>query len=108
MSAHSPTPWKASPYELTEIVDNDDNTITACYGSETSVSEDEADAAHIVKCVNAHDDLVERYNALLAVCEEGVDVLQAYGLFDYGLGNDEDEERITAMRAAIANAEATT
>ena len=47
MSKHTPTPWK---HELDNRISSDGMIFVKCF--------DDNDAAHIVKCVNAHDELV--------------------------------------------------
>ncbi len=56
---HTPTPWKVG-YLGREIVSSVDTSVGKAYWKQ--------DAAHIVKCVNMHDELVE---ALKRVAESG-------------------------------------
>lgn len=61
-TTHTPTPWNVDEYK--SIVDSEGNTISAngfamvmSYGEEQKKAQ--ANAAHIVKCVNMHDELVK-------------------------------------------------
>lgn len=69
MIKHTPTPWKISEFCKTDICANDEQgTYIAVVGGEIINPQDEANAAHIVKCVNLHDELrgklFEAYAAL--------------------------------------------
>lgn len=59
-AAHSPTPWVANGVKIT--VANDptifERLITEVCG-ECAGTQDRANAAHIVRCVNAHEELLE-------------------------------------------------
>jgi hypothetical protein len=61
-ATHTPTPWFAQG-KLIVGATPDDGQIGAAYDLE--------DAAHIVLCVNAHDDLVAALRAMLIVYEHG-------------------------------------
>ena len=60
---HTPTPWVARDEY---IYDKDRNEIATTTTSGFHYSTDEANAAHIVKCVNMHDELVEALRLLLS------------------------------------------
>lgn len=88
MSAHTPTPWRVdgadivSPSECAVVA-----TVQWC--GEGRDGESEANAAHIVRCVNAHDELV-------AACQLA---------FKRGEGNNDEEhdhELYAALKAALA------
>jgi phosphohistidine swiveling domain-containing protein len=68
--SHTPTPWKIASDTGPCVISNGEREIGECYeDGETQVAEDEANAAHIVKCVNAHGELVaalERIRGLIA------------------------------------------
>ena len=57
---HTPTPWVLGPNGL-DIRDgkHEDKIVTVDYVDHIASEQQEANAAHIVKCVNAHDGLVE-------------------------------------------------
>lgn len=83
MSKHTPGPWKTEYVdETTFILDQYDDVILA-------LDRNHANAAHIVKCVNMHEELLEACK-LAIYC---VDNPEAF------------EDWNTKMRAAIAKAE---
>lgn len=53
---HTPTPWV---HKDGEVYEENDFKIFDAYNSDFLYEEDKANAAHIVKCVNMHDELVE-------------------------------------------------
>lgn len=60
-ATHTPTPWTIKPnqkYLIVAGVPNMDKGRVASCASYDHSSEAEANAAHIVRCVNAHDELV--------------------------------------------------
>jgi hypothetical protein len=72
---HTPTPWKVNENNygmgMIEAVINDRKQLVArCYKvrpasvGETA-KEIEANAGHIVKCVNLHDELIQRFESLV-------------------------------------------
>lgn len=92
MSAHTPTPWEVeAPNSKTEEFEEWRHTNkysvrgpcpqgSPCISFQicqlSSVNSNEAeDAAHIVKCVNAHDDLVKALKASVAILEK-IDTLR--------------------------------
>lgn len=89
---HTPTPW-----ELDDDGDGDYKIIseeghliaveTGYYPIAPSIE----DAAHIVKCVNMHDELVEVIERLLPIAEDGE--------FQYGHSPEESEDIIFAREA---------
>jgi hypothetical protein len=54
--AHSPTPWSVGKYVPELVRDAKDNGVASC--ARLGDGNEEANAAHIVRCVNAHDALV--------------------------------------------------
>lgn len=60
---HTPTPWRISEVfgrgHKNHIAGADDYQVSDCESYKKSLIEQEANAAFIVKCVNAHDELVE-------------------------------------------------
>lgn len=61
--SHTPTPW-VHDRQSDCILDNGGNVIVSPYESEHNIDNDTANAAFIVKAVNAHDDLVAALKAL--------------------------------------------
>lgn len=59
---HTPTPWV---HKDGEVYEENDFKIFDAYNSDFLYEEDKANAAHIVKCVNMHDELVEALRDLL-------------------------------------------
>ena len=60
-TAHTPTPWNLNEVY---IIDSEGYSIaTTMFGDKASIEEDLANAAHIVKCVNLHDELVAALKA---------------------------------------------
>jgi hypothetical protein len=56
---HSPTPWRIATETGPCVITNGTREIAECYeDGEVQTTEDEANAAHIVKAVNLHDELV--------------------------------------------------
>lgn len=67
---HTPTPWHAAGVTVYAPAGHTARATvadTTCCGSMTR-AEDEANAAHIVRCVNAHDELVAALR-VIAGCE---------------------------------------
>lgn len=68
---HTPTPWASDDYVIYSLngehIAHTDNTMR-------SPDEDDANAAHIVKCVNMHDELVEVLNL---ACQDLADWIEA-------------------------------
>jgi hypothetical protein len=62
---HTPTPWELSDVELLRIQDSGtgDEVATTRFATEKHAVERHANAAHIVRCVNAHDALVAFHDA---------------------------------------------
>lgn len=66
---HTPTPWKVYQFGGVQVGQEDTGeAICSMWGDK---HEGEANAAHIVKCVNMHDELVE-------VLKEAGDVIESY------------------------------
>lgn len=58
---HAPTPWMVKEGDETVITDADGNLILDTAYSDFHLEyDDKPNAAHIVKCVNMHEELVER------------------------------------------------
>lgn len=109
--SHTPTPWLYTPHAATigGVIWHQFGmapVLIASIYSDTNKSgigagETEANAAHIVRCVNAHDKLVA---ALRDLCERD----WAYIGGDADTGNpDSLYSRVKRARAALAEAEAT-
>ena len=63
---HTPTPWAVDH----DAISAQGQHIAGCIGLDgDDYATQKANAAHIVRCVNAHDDLV---SALQMVCDSGV------------------------------------
>lgn len=103
---HTPTPWVydrmgKNTVSTTNISGESGRFVCATGGHSDNrlpdhgLSENEANAAHIVKCVNAHDKLVEALR----------DVLTAYD--SWGGYNDDgfDDDLISRARAALEGIE---
>jgi hypothetical protein len=59
---HTPTPWCTEQNEYSTIIVKDGVSIGSMFDREVCGNKElpnEANAAHIVKCVNMHDELVE-------------------------------------------------
>jgi hypothetical protein len=57
---HTPTPWKAEGWKNTVVNGADGSTIVAAPGTSTgTLIEMQANAAHIVQCVNERAELLE-------------------------------------------------
>ncbi len=73
MSKHTPTPWEATHHICgIQIRGNDEGCIVAemiehIYDERKEPEEMEANAKHIVKCVNSHNDLVGLLDEILDV-----------------------------------------
>lgn len=68
----SPRPWSIMQTNATwvEIVcDADNHDIFRVDGLDTLFTQDAANAAHIVRCVNLHDELVTRLEAMCDLAE---------------------------------------
>jgi hypothetical protein len=97
-ASHTPTPsavWKLGPDSDAEerhiiVTDNGSKEITV-------IVHNKADADHLVRCVNVHDELVGTLEYLL---EQTVEMDLNYGI---GLSEDEDDARTRAL-VAIAKA----
>lgn len=74
---HTPTPWKVYQFGGVQIGQEDTGeAICSMWGDK---SEGDANAAHIVKCVNMHDGLVEALRRLKQECEaDGLDRKAGY------------------------------
>ena len=75
MTKHTPTPWWTESERRPEKHGDQKTTITqkdfdiaSCFGT-GETAEDGANAAHIVHCVNLHDELVAALENLVAVSE---------------------------------------
>lgn len=68
---HTQTPWAIHPFKLDLICTADgQKSIAGAYNQDISSYEEiAANAAHIVKCVNMHDELVAALQALESVCK---------------------------------------
>jgi len=65
---HTPTPWKVYLYGGVQIGQEDTgDAVCSMWGDK---QEGEANAAHIVKCVNMHDELVEALYNLVKWIED--------------------------------------
>jgi len=66
---HTPTPWKVYLYGGVQIGQEDTGeAVCSMWGDK---QEGEANAAHIVKCVNMHDELVEALRKCGMLLEHG-------------------------------------
>ena len=95
MSTHTATPWCVLEGDTFGIVDDEsrDIALDVCY---------EDDAAHIVKCVNHHDELV-------AALKWAVDLhnqLEAAGFVHYDPNMPEHVREIVKARAILAKLDA--
>jgi hypothetical protein len=67
---HTKTPWNADPIDATIMSEDGYYVATTapngrCYKTGERTKEDKANAAHIVNCVNMHEELVEALEGLL-------------------------------------------
>ncbi len=74
---HAPLPWKANRAGKGSYVQTDDGVfkvVAQTYtGCDVGVAEADANARHIVRCVNAHERLVLLLQSALAELEEWMD-----------------------------------
>lgn len=82
MSAHTPGPWEVSIAPTEDngcvIVGPNGRTICECYADgEEQDEEDRCNAQHIVRCVNAHDDLLAALRECMAVVVAGTQLDRA-------------------------------
>ena len=71
---HDPTPWRVEKnlYGMANIIETDGRQIAACAAEcpssdlDADAAQDEANAAYIVECVNAHERLVAEVKRLRA------------------------------------------
>lgn len=65
---HTPTPWEVvvAPSGTPDITDNKGNIVAAIFGGSA-----EANDAHIVQCVNLHDELVEALREIASDTNDG-------------------------------------
>lgn len=68
MTAPSPRPWRLRMYRIVHD-DNEDDLFAVC-GHDVSRDTDRANAAHIVRCVNAHEQLVEYLTGMCDLADE--------------------------------------
>ncbi|MBV8661481.1 MAG: hypothetical protein JO107_00130 [Hyphomicrobiales bacterium] len=100
MAGHTLTPWRivkrmaVRGEQYFRIVSGNDSVVARTYGDSVG---DEADASHIVKCVNAHDEMLAALRGIDAALCEG---------FDTQKGRMSGRRALIAVRAAIAKAEA--
>ncbi len=71
--AHSPTPWAYDTEYGNYIRDADGDAITAM-----NYADPEGDGVHIVRCVNAHDALVNALQAVLNIDSLPIGTTQGY------------------------------
>ncbi len=67
-SKHTKTPWALRDFEVIGPYMSD-KFICDCVGHESNYEENKANAAHIVKCVNSHDELVKVLKSLNAALD---------------------------------------
>lgn len=63
---HTPTPWKADKWATGYTISAPDSHYSVCHLA--GCNNEEANANHIVKCVNAHNDLVKTAELLQKAC----------------------------------------
>lgn len=91
MNAHTPTPWQITGvdgYARRFVSDSKGNQVAFCAPIQPTIERGLADAAHIVRCVNSHDALVEALRNLLI----------AEKIYD------DDDQRLIACRDAAIDA----
>lgn len=96
---HSPLPWQLSVLDDTRILDANRTDIVATlgdYDADTDWPRMEANAAFIVRAVNAHDELVDMLGALCNI---------ALGYIDGEMGFGALENSVHEARAVLAKAE---
>ncbi len=96
---HTPIPWVfREAANLTRIWGPGsypaDYPVASCERIEETAEQHNANAQHIVRCVNSHDDLLAACKSLLAHCIDDLPVLPA-----------EYQTAVDKARAAIAGAE---
>ena len=94
MTKHTETPWKLG-HNHNDIFDVDNHVIGTTYIREV-LGECQANAAHIVRCVNAHDALVA---ALQAVIED-LEYLEKDGWMSGSVHGGAYKSAIAALRDA--------
>ena len=103
MSAHTATPWYlkfntliSGDKYLFGVTDSDGNNIRATGFTLSSGDVAESNSAHIVKCVNTHDDLVAALNDVLRMLNAAHVAL--------GMGSAETSKRVIQARAVLEKA----
>lgn len=108
--SHTPTPWSIESNDLVTIYADDDcdlHPIASTAGNPTCrmLDEQEANAAHIVRCVNAHDELVTALRNVLGAQQAEA---KARLMCDAAVENYSDSQReLNALvKAQVAASEA--
>jgi hypothetical protein len=100
---HTPTPWTRDRYG--NVYSKGEQVLLTGFALNSGRHSElaEANAAHIVKCVNGYAELLkqrdELLSALLRMTERYVSLVECG---DCGNWNPENEEAVTAAREAIA------
>jgi hypothetical protein len=102
--SHTPTPWKVS-LALENNAPNYYAVTDGKWGSPTIAKcYSEADAKHIVRAVNAHEELVNALYEALKIADYAMDA-DLFGTKKSGVIRDGVTRRVTVIREALANAE---
>lgn len=64
MSGHTKTPWRVDPKRQLRVMAGEDDTICSTGCQDSLRAQWEANAEHIVRCVNSHDALVKALEKL--------------------------------------------
>ncbi len=92
MSKPTPGPWDRAGIDV-GVAGRDDFRIAHCDGcdgeDELSFDENAANAAHIVKCVNSHDDLLSALESLMWELEDGDNLKRARAAIKKASGHAE-------------------
>jgi hypothetical protein len=90
MSAHTPTPWIVG-YGTLNVVHLDHDNLKGIRIASVDINKDDyetaqANVAHIVRCVNAHDELVAALAAVQSAIETNADDAVALRMIDFVVG----------------------
>ena len=105
--SHTETPWQICANDPAGIEDSHGNMNLFVSGDVTSITEDKANAAYIVECVNAHEALTQQNKALRdALVRMKIAIAQIPVDFTTEWAHETCEEALSAVDQARAALEA--
>lgn len=94
MSKHTPTPWTIHPNgEVISERTNHNNLNPVVIYADSFVNMD--DAEHIIRCVNAHDDLLSTLRGIQTLIKDGGDIRDMVSWVDAAIAIAKAEENET-------------